>query len=92
MVEKITAFQFSKRFKKEYNNLPKEIQKTFDEKLSLFLKQTSHPSLRVKRIQGTKNRWEGSITMKYRFTFEFLENGVLFRAIGTHDILNRGSQ
>ena len=92
MVEKVTAFQFSKRFKKEYNNLPKEIQKTFDEKLSLFLKQTSHPSLRVKRIQGTKNRWEGSITMKYRFTFEFLENGVLFRAIGTHDILNRGSQ
>ena len=53
MVEKITAYQFSKRFKKEYNNLPKEIQKAFDKKLSLFLKQTSHPSLRVKQIQGT---------------------------------------
>ena len=89
MVEKVTAFKFSKRFKKEYNNLPKEIQKTFDEKLSLFLKQTSHPSLRVKRIHGTKNRWEGSNTMKYRFTFEFLKDGVLFRAIGTHDILKR---
>jgi mRNA-degrading endonuclease RelE of RelBE toxin-antitoxin system len=89
MVEKVTAYQFSKRFKKEYNRLPKEIQKTFDEKLSLFLKQTSHPSLRVKRIQGTKNRWEGSIAMKYRFTFEFLENRVLFRAIGTHDILKQ---
>ena len=89
MVEKVTAFKFSKRFKKEYNNLPKEIQKAFDEKLSLFLKQTSHPSLRVKRIQGTKNRWEGSITMKYRFTFEFLKDGVLFRAICTHDILKR---
>ena len=90
MVEKVTAFQFSKRFKKEYNDLPKEIQKAFDEKLALFLKKMSHPSLRVKRIQGTKNRWEGSITMKYRFTFEFLEDGVLFRAIiGTHDILKR---
>ena len=89
MVEKVTAYQFSRRFKKEYTNLPKEIQKAFHEKLSLFLKQTSHPSLRVKRIQGTKNRWEGSITMKYRFTFEFLKDGVLFRAIGTHDILKR---
>jgi mRNA-degrading endonuclease RelE of RelBE toxin-antitoxin system len=89
MVEKVTAFQFSKRFKNEYNDLPKEIQKAFDEKLALFLKKMSHPSLRVKRIQGTKNRWEGSITMKYRFTFEFLEDGVLFRAIGTHDILKR---
>ena len=92
MAKKVTACQFSKRFKKEYNKLPKEIQKAFDEKLSLFLKQTSHPSLRVKRIQGTKNRWEGSITMKYRFTFEFLENGLIFRTIGTHDILNKKNQ
>ncbi len=89
MVEKVTAYQFSRRFKKEYTKLPKEIQKAFDEKLSLFLKQTSHPSLRVKRIQGAKNRWEGSITMKYRFTFEFFKDVVLFRAIGTHDILKR---
>ncbi len=89
MVEKVTAYQFSRRFKKEYNKLPKEIQQAFDEKLSLFLEQPSYPSLRVKRIQGTKNRWEGSITMKYRFTFEFLENGVLFRAIGTHEILKQ---
>jgi len=30
--------------------------------------------------------------MKYRFTFEFLENELIFRAIGTHDILSRNSQ
>lgn len=89
MVEKVAAYHFSKRFKKEYNNLPKEIQKAFDQKLQLFLKDISHPSLRVKRIQGTKNRWEGSITMKYRFTFELSENTLIFRAIGTHDILKR---
>ena len=85
----MTVHQFSRRFKKEYNNLPKEIQKAFDEKLSLFLKQMSHPSLRVKRIQGTKNRWEGSVTMRYRFTSKFIKERVLFRAIGTHDILKR---
>jgi len=89
MVEKITVYQFSKRFKKEYNRLPKKIQKAFNEKLALFLKEISHPSLRVTRIQGTKNRWEGSVTMKYRFTFEFLKDEVLFRTIGTHDILKR---
>ena len=88
MAKRVTTYQFSKRFKKEYNKLPKEIQKAFDKKLSLFLKETSHPLLRVKRIQGTKNRWEGSITMQYRFTFQFLnKNGVLLRTIGTHDIL-----
>ncbi|MDL1983053.1 MAG: hypothetical protein LWX54_02495 [Deltaproteobacteria bacterium] len=89
MAKKVTVYQFSKRFKKEYNNLPKEIQKAFDQKLQLFLKDISHPSLRIKRIQGTKNRWEGSVTMKYRFTFEFSENTLIFRAIGTHGILNQ---
>ena len=89
MVERIESYRFSKRFKKEYNSLSKEIQKVFDNKLTLFLKDTTHPSLRVKRILGTKHRWEGSVTKNYRFTFEFIENVVLFRTIGTHNILSR---
>jgi mRNA-degrading endonuclease RelE of RelBE toxin-antitoxin system len=89
MVKKITGYRFSKRFKKEYRALPEEIQKSFDKKLSIFLNDIYYRSLRVKRIQGTKNIWEGSITMKYRFTFELTGNEVIFRMIGTHDILNR---
>ena len=89
MVERIESYRVSKWFKKEYNALSKEIQKVCDKKLTLFLKDTTHPSLRVKRIHGTKHRWEGSVTKNYRFTFEFLEKTVLFRTIGTHDILSR---
>jgi mRNA-degrading endonuclease RelE of RelBE toxin-antitoxin system len=92
MAERVKSFQFSRRFKKEYLLLPKEVQEAFDEKLQLFLQDMSHPSLRVKRIQGTKDRWEGSVTKKYRFTFQSSEKTVLFRAIGTHDILNRESR
>ena len=89
MVERIESFQFSKRFKKEFKKLPQNIQKSFNEKLSLLLQNMLHPSLRVKRIQGTKDRWEGSVTIKYRFTFELIEDTIIFRAIGTHDILNK---
>jgi len=89
MVKKITSYQFTKKFKKEYQTLPKELQDNFDKKLSLLLEDIFQPSLRVKRIQGTKNRWEGSVTMKYRFTFELHGNKAIFRTIGTHDILNR---
>lgn len=89
MAERIKRYRFSKRFKKEYNALPKEIQMAFDKKLALFLKDTTHPSLRVKRIQGTKYRWEGSVTKNYRFTFQFIKDTLLFRTIGTHDILTR---
>ena len=89
MVKRITSHQFTKKFKKEYQTLPREIQDNFDKKLSLLLEDIFHPSLRAKRIQGTKNRWEGSITMKYRFTFELHGSKAIFRAIGTHDILCR---
>ena len=87
MVEKITGFQFSSRFRKDYRALSKEIQDAFELKLDLFMKDPYHPSLRVKRLVGTNDRWEGSITMHYRFTFQYRGEIVLFRRIGTHDIL-----
>ncbi|MDI6755804.1 MAG: hypothetical protein QME78_15590 [Thermodesulfobacteriota bacterium] len=89
MVEGLKAFRFTNRFRKEYRDLPKEIREGFDQKLTLLLNDMKHPSLRIKRIQGTRNRWEGSVTMKYRFIFEFDEGIAIFRAIGTHDILNK---
>jgi mRNA interferase RelE/StbE len=89
MATRIESFQFSKRFRKEYQKLPVNIQKVFNDKLTLLKNNISHPSLRIKRIQGTKERWEGSVTMKYRFTFEMQDQTIFFRMIGTHDILNR---
>jgi mRNA interferase RelE/StbE len=89
MVEGIDSIRFSKRFRKEYRKLPTTIQSAFNDKLSLLQNDFLHPSLRIKRIQGTKDKWEGSVTMKYRFTFEIHEKTILFRAIGTHGILKR---
>ncbi len=89
MATRIESFQFSKRFRKEYQKLPVNIQKVFNDKLTLLKNNISPPSLRIKRIQGTKERWEGSVTMKYRFTFEMQDQTIFFRMIGTHDILNR---
>jgi mRNA interferase RelE/StbE len=87
MAEGIKAFRFTNRFRKEYRALLKEIREAFDQKLTLLLNDLKHPSLRIKCIQGTENRWEGSVTMKYRFIFAFDEGIAIFRSIGTHDIL-----
>jgi mRNA-degrading endonuclease YafQ of YafQ-DinJ toxin-antitoxin module len=88
MVKKIEAYQFSHKFKKEFKALPKEIQKSFEEILSLLLINSLHPSLRIKNIQGSRDCREGSITQNYRFTFYFSEsNSIIFRRIGTHEIL-----
>ena len=87
MVEKITGYEFSNRFRKDYRAQSKEIREIFEVKLPLFLDNPRRPSLRVKRLIGTTDRWEGSVTMNYRFNFQYAEGKVLFRRIGAHDIL-----
>jgi len=81
---------FAKPFIKDYRDLPEHIQKQTDKQLTLLLQNFRHPSLRIKKVEGTKGRiWEGSITMNYRFTFQIEGETILMRRIGTHDILGR---
>jgi mRNA-degrading endonuclease YafQ of YafQ-DinJ toxin-antitoxin module len=72
-------------FKKDFNQLPAYIQRLFEKKIRLFMQNAKHPSLRVKKMQGHENRWEASINMFYRFTFEVHTDRYLFRRIGPHD-------
>jgi len=44
-----------------------------------------HPSLRVKKMQGTRSIFEASINMNIRMTWQFVENGLYLRSIGPHD-------
>lgn len=74
-------------FKKDFRHLPAGVQELFEEKLKLFVQNIRHHSLRVKKMKGYKNRWEGSINMAYRFTFEIHDDHYLLRRIGPHDIL-----
>ena len=56
MAKKVTTYQFSRRFKKEYNKLPKEIQKAFDQKLQLLLQEMFHPSFIPIHIHSKKQQ------------------------------------
>lgn len=79
-------------FQKDYKKLPGDIRKQTEEALKIFADNPRHPSLRIKKIQGTKGIWEGSITMSYRFTFHYETGFVVLRRIGTHDILRKESR
>ncbi len=72
-------------FKEDFTQLPKPTQEKFERKIKLFMNNIHHPSLRVKKMRGHKNRWEASIDMFYRFTFEIHSDHYLFRRIGPHD-------
>lgn len=74
------------RFSRDYNALPKPIQRQADKQFELLLENPRHLSLRTKKIQGTGGRiFEGRVTRFYRFTFEVAGNSYILRRIGAHD-------
>lgn len=77
----------TKRFDQNYAKLPNEIQQLADKQLTLWVENSDHPSLHIKKMGGYINRWEGRITRRYRFTFEIVNEIYILRRIGTHDIL-----
>ncbi len=40
-------------------------------------------------MEGTPGVWELRVSQNYRLTFQFEQESILLRRIGTHDILNR---
>lgn len=76
-------------FEKEFKRLPDNLQNLSKKKLELFLNNMSHPSLRVKKVQGYHEDppiMEMSVTMAVRITFQKFLDFLYLRHIGTHEI------
>ena len=79
----------SEHFKKSYQKLSPVLQKRVDKALMLLAVNVRHPSLRVKKIQGTDDIYELRVTRSYRISFEIGEDGYFLRRVGEHDDLLR---
>lgn len=79
----------ARRFDKDYKSLPDAIKDMVDTKLGLFMSNHRHPSLRVKKMEGTETIWEMRVTSNYRITFKNEGEIIVLRRVGTHDVLNR---
>lgn len=80
---------FTKPFIKDYQSLPQELQKAVDKQLELFLDNSRHPPLNIKKMQDPRDIWEERITHGYRFTFQIEGETFILRRLGTHDILKK---
>jgi addiction module RelE/StbE family toxin len=78
---------YTNSFKKDYNSLTLPVQRQADKKLGLLISNPRHPSLQTKKMKGTKDIWEARISRSYRMTFNVVEDFIILRRIGTHDIL-----
>jgi mRNA-degrading endonuclease RelE of RelBE toxin-antitoxin system len=72
-------------FKKDYQRLPKHLQKRTDEKLFFLLQDIRHPSLRVKKYRKQKGLLELSVTRQYRCLFTIKDRFYYLITVGPHD-------
>ncbi len=86
------VIKVSTDFAGEFKKLPGNLRKLSHKKLALFLNNMSHPSLRVKKVQGYHEEppiMEMSVTMAVRITFQKFPEFLYLRHIGTHEIFRR---
>lgn len=79
---KVFAYE---KFRSFYKKLPAQIQRKTDKQLRLLADNPRHPSLQVKKIQGTSGIWEARVDRKYRLSFEWTSDTLYLRVVGNHD-------
>ena len=83
-------FTYTPRFKKHFKTLSTQEKKQLKNKLTLLSENPSHPSLRVKRIQGTDDLYECSVNMDVRIIWYYEgDTMIILLDVGHHDILYR---
>ena len=78
--------KYSENFRQNVEKLPIEVKRQLKKKLVLMIENPRHPSLRTKKLRGRKDSvFEGSVNLDIRFTWEYIEDGIILRNIGHHD-------
>jgi mRNA interferase RelE/StbE len=76
---------FTEQFEHAYGNLTGVEKRSVRKSLALLSDNPKHPSLRVKKMEGTKGIWEGRASKRLRMTFEMTGGTLIMRNVGEHD-------
>ena len=86
-MEQPLRIHYASDFRKAYRRLPNRIQDAVDRKDALFRENFFNPILRTHKLHGhLEGLWSFWVVFEYRILFEFIDNGVIFYDVGTHDI------
>ena len=78
-------FKRTERFAEAYRSLQQDIRLKVDKTLRLLAADPRHPSLHLKKIEGTAGIWEARVDRQHRMTLEIAEGYYLLRNVGKHD-------
>lgn len=76
---------YTERFQRAYADLSDDQVTLVRKALRWLASNPRHPSLRVKKMQGTIDIWEARASRSLRLTFEMHGDAILLRNVGAHD-------
>jgi mRNA interferase RelE/StbE len=76
---------YTERFQRAYAELDDAQVELVKKALRLLAANPRHPSLRLKKMQGTAEIWEARASRSLRLTFELRGEVILLRNVGAHD-------
>ncbi len=88
-------FARTDRFNKDFEKLTKEQKDLARKQFLLFKEDYNHNSLKVRKMRGFDNIYEGHVSEGCVFTFHWEDNKetgertAVFRRIGSHDIYKK---
>lgn len=77
-------FLLSRKARRNYENLARELQKTADKQFSLLLRDIRHPSLYAKKYDERRGIWQARLTKEWRFYFQIRGDVYYIVAIVKH--------
>ena len=76
---------YTERFERAYASLDDAQAEVVKKALRLLAANPRHPSLRLKKLQGTTDIWEARANRSLRLTLELRGEVILLRNVGAHD-------
>jgi len=88
MADETVRIALTARVRKDYQALPKPIQKKFRKQLRFLAQNPRHPSLQIHCIRGSRDYWEFYIDDAYRCVFRREGNVYYLVAAGPHKVVD----
>lgn len=64
--------QLTERAAQDYEEAIPAVRKAFDKQMKFLLENLRHPSIQAKKIDETKDIWQGRVNQDWRFFFKIV--------------------
>ena len=75
----------TEQFETAYEKLTRAEKRSVRKALTFLGDDPKYPSLRVKRLEGSRDIWEACPSKRLRMTFQMTGETIIMRNVGEHD-------